>query len=90
MAKAFETARGPLAWRIVTALEAADEAGGDKRGKQSAALLVVHEKGGYGGYNDRMIDFRVDGHAAPIVELARILALRMKRPEASDSGKKGN
>src|SRR5262245_57875905 len=82
MAKAFEEPKGPLAWRIMAALEAADKAGGDKRGKQSAALLVVREKAGYAGYNDRMIDFRVDDHAAPIPELARILALRLRKPAA--------
>jgi uncharacterized Ntn-hydrolase superfamily protein len=80
MAKAFEESSGPLAWRLLTALEAAEKAGGDKRGKQSAAILVVREKGGYSGFNDRMIDFRVDDHEAPIQELARILALRSKRP----------
>jgi uncharacterized Ntn-hydrolase superfamily protein len=81
MAKAFEEAKGPLAWRIIAALEAADKAGGDKRGKQSAAILVVRERSGYGGFNDRMIDFRVDDHENPIQELARILALRMRRAE---------
>jgi uncharacterized Ntn-hydrolase superfamily protein len=80
MAKAFEEAKGPLAWRILTALEAAEKAGGDKRGKQSAALLVVRERGGYGGFNDRAVDFRVDDHPEPVQELARILALRGRRP----------
>ncbi len=80
MAKAFEESSGPLAWRLISALEAAEKAGGDKRGKQSAAILVVREKGGYSGFNDRMIDFRVDDHETPVQELARILALRLKRP----------
>jgi uncharacterized Ntn-hydrolase superfamily protein len=80
MAKAFEESSGPLAWRLIAALEAAEKAGGDKRGKQSAAILVVREKGGYSGFNDRMIDFRVDDHDTPVQELARILALRLKRP----------
>jgi uncharacterized Ntn-hydrolase superfamily protein len=82
MAKAYEDAKGPLAWRIIAALEAAEKAGGDKRGKQSAAILVVREGKGYAGFNDRMIDFRVDDHANPIDELGRILALRMKRPKS--------
>jgi uncharacterized Ntn-hydrolase superfamily protein len=82
MAKAYEDAKGPLAWRIIAALEAAEKAGGDKRGKQSAAILVVREGKGYAGFNDRMIDFRVDDHANPIDELGRILGLRMKRPKA--------
>jgi uncharacterized Ntn-hydrolase superfamily protein len=81
MAKAFEEAKGPLAWRIMAAMEAGDQAGGDRRGKQSAAILVVRDRGGYGGFNDRAIDFRVDDHADPIPELARILALRGGRPK---------
>ena len=79
MAKAFEESKGPLAWRLMAALDAGDKAGGDKRGKQSAALYVVRAKGGYGGLNDRLIDYRVDDHKDPVPELARILALRVKR-----------
>lgn len=81
MAEAFEKSKGPLAWRIMAALEAAEKAGGDKRGKQAAAILIVREKGGYGRYNDRYLDFRVDDHKAPVQELARILALRLRRPK---------
>jgi uncharacterized Ntn-hydrolase superfamily protein len=81
MAKAFEAAKGPLAWRLMAALEAGEKAGGDRRGKQSAAILVVREKGGPGGFNDRAIDFRVDDHEKPVQELARILSLRLRRPE---------
>lgn len=80
MAAAFEKAKGPLAWRMMAAMEAGEKAGGDKRGKQSAAILVVKAKGGYGGFNDRAIDFRVDDHENPLVELGRILALRLKKP----------
>lgn len=80
MATAFEEAKGPLAWRLLTALAAAEKAGGDKRGKQSAAVLVVREKGGPNGYGDRAIDLRVDDHDRPVQELARILALRLRRP----------
>jgi uncharacterized Ntn-hydrolase superfamily protein len=83
MAKAFEEAKGPLAWRMMAALEAADKAGGDKRGKQSAAILVVRDKNGPNGIGDRMIDLRVDDHKDPIPELARILSLRLKRPKAA-------
>ncbi len=61
-----------LAGRLLAALEAGQEAGGDPRGKQSAALLVVREGGGYGGNNDRLVDLRVDDHPEPIRELARI------------------
>lgn len=80
MASAFEESSGPLAWRILAALTAADKAGGDRRGKQSAAILIVHDGKGYFGFDDRMIDLRVDDHKEPISELARILALRIPRP----------
>jgi uncharacterized Ntn-hydrolase superfamily protein len=80
MAKAFEDSKGPLAWRLMAALEAGESAGGDKRGKQSAAILVVREGAGPLGKSDRAIDFRVDDHEKPIPELARILKLRLRRP----------
>ncbi len=88
MANAFEKARGPLAWRILAALQAADKAGGDKRGKQSAALLVVRAKGGYDRTDDRYIDLRVDDHQEPVQELSRILAKRLPRPKDKGSRRK--
>lgn len=76
MAESFESGEGQeLADRLVAALRAAQAAGGDSRGQQSAALLVAQERGGYGGLNDRFIDLRVDDHPAPIEELARLLGL---------------
>lgn len=75
MARTFEESEGELSDRLVAALAAGQEAGGDSRGRQSAALLVVREKGGYGGFNDRWIDLRVDDHPTPILELKRLLAL---------------
>jgi uncharacterized Ntn-hydrolase superfamily protein len=72
MAKAYEETGGDLAARLLSALDAGQAAGGDSRGKQSAALLVVREGGGYGGDNDRALDLRVDDHADPIMELIRI------------------
>ena len=72
MAGAYEQTRGDLATRLLSALEAGQAAGGDSRGKQSAALLVVREGGGYGGDNDRVVDLRVDDHPDPIRELVRI------------------
>ncbi|HCI79413.1 MAG TPA: fimbrial assembly protein FimA [Ktedonobacter sp.] len=75
MARTFETTAGPLCDRLLAALAAGQAAGGDSRGQQSAALLVVKENGGYGGFNDRFIDLRVDDHPTPIAELQRILQL---------------
>src|SRR5438876_2965094 len=75
MGRTFEETAGPLCDRLVAALAAGQEAGGDSRGQQSAALLVVREKGGYEGFNDRFIDIRVDDHTQPIDELQRILQL---------------
>lgn len=76
MANTFERSEGTLAERLLAALNAGQEAGGDRRGKQSAALLVVKEMGGYGGFNDRFIDLRVDDHPEPIKELIRINKLQ--------------
>jgi uncharacterized Ntn-hydrolase superfamily protein len=75
MAKTFEDTSRDLAGRLLAALDAGQAAGGDSRGKQSAALLVVREGGGYGGDNDRVVDLRVDYHPEPIRELIRIRAL---------------
>ncbi|MEU6135804.1 DUF1028 domain-containing protein [Nocardioides sp. NPDC047086] len=65
----------PLQHRLLAALAAGDEAGGDSRGRQSAALLVVREEAGYGGNDDIAADLRVDDHTAPITELKRLLDL---------------
>jgi uncharacterized Ntn-hydrolase superfamily protein len=64
-----------LARRLLAGLTAGDDAGGDRRGRQSAALLVVTPEGGYGGGSDVLVDLRVDDHVAPIAELARLLDL---------------
>ncbi|GAA1961650.1 DUF1028 domain-containing protein [Nocardioides panacihumi] len=65
----------PLARRLLAALAAGDQAGGDSRGRQSAAVLVVREDAGYDGGDDIAVDLRVDDHAAPIPELLRLLDL---------------
>lgn len=65
----------PLARRLLAALRAGDEAGGDRRGRQSAAVLVVKEEGGYGGFDDVAVDLRIDDHADPVTELERLLAI---------------
>ncbi|ANH39107.1 hypothetical protein I601_2691 [Nocardioides dokdonensis FR1436] len=65
----------PLGARLLAALAAGDDAGGDRRGRQSAALLVVRDEAGYGGLDDIEVDLRVDDHPTPVVELARLLDL---------------
>ncbi len=76
IATAFEAAPGDFATRLVYALAAGQAAGGDARGRQSAALLVVREKGGYLGLTDRYIDLHVEDHPTPIRELARLLRIK--------------
>lgn len=71
MAKAYEDTRGDLIDKLLQTLMAGQAAGGDRRGQQSAALLIVREKGGYEGWTDRYVDLRVDEHPTPIEELKR-------------------
>jgi uncharacterized Ntn-hydrolase superfamily protein len=73
MEKTFLETEGTLADRLYAALLAGNEQGGDARGKQSAAMLVVKENAGYGGYTDRAIDIRVDDSSEPFKELGRLL-----------------
>jgi len=75
LAETFERSRGNLADRLMAALKAGQAGGGDKRGMQSAALLVVRKNGGYLGANDRFIDIRVYDAPNPIAELERLLGL---------------
>ena len=88
MAKAFETTKGELVDKLLAALLAGDEAGGDRRGKQSAAIIVVREKGGYGGFTDRYVDLRVDDHDEPVRELIRLFKIweltLLEREDPSD------
>lgn len=72
MAEAYENTEGDLIDKLFAGLIAGQEAGGDRRGMQSAAVLVVREKGGYEGGNDRYVDVRVDEHPSPIEELVRV------------------
>jgi uncharacterized Ntn-hydrolase superfamily protein len=79
MVQSFNSTAGrPLAERLLLALEAGEGEGGDSRGKQSAALVVVRQGGGYGGFNDRYVDLRVDDAADPITELARLYRLHAR------------
>ncbi len=73
MAKAFQEAKGPLAERMMAALEAAQAVGGDIRGKQSAAMIVVRGTPTGNSWEDRLVDLRVDDHTEPLKELARLL-----------------
>ena len=83
----FEAGGAPFPELLLKALKAADVAGGDRRGRESAALLVVREGSGYGGGSDRWIELRVDDHPAPVDELGRLLELNhlyLDRPAAED------
>lgn len=90
MAESFtqrSTTQEELGERLVAALAAGQEAGGDRRGRQSAALYVARAGGSYGGVLDRYIDLRVDDHPDPIVELSRLLRLHrfyLTRPADED------
>jgi uncharacterized Ntn-hydrolase superfamily protein len=72
IAETFERAQGTLAERLLDCLDAAQAAGGDRRGQQSAALLVVEQDGGYAGLSNEVVDLRVDEHERPLEELRRI------------------
>ena len=76
MAKAFGEAKGDLAERMLAALDAAQASGGDIRGKQSAALIVVNAKSTGRAWQDKAFDVRVDDHANPLAELRRLVALQ--------------
>jgi uncharacterized Ntn-hydrolase superfamily protein len=85
---AFERDERPFPERLLAGLLAGDRAGGDRRGRQSAALLVVREEGGYGGFNDRYVDLRVDDDADPVSRLIELLALQrlhFERPRPEDA-----
>ncbi len=75
MASTFENCRDSFPEKLIRCLHAAQRAGGDRRGMQSAAILVVKNRGGYAGFNDRYVDLRVDDHVSPIEELERVFHL---------------
>ena len=75
MVDAFAQSTGPLARRLVLSLDAGQNAGGDRRGRQAAGLKVVKAGAGYGGFNDILVDLRVDDHPQPIRELGRLMDL---------------
>ena len=87
IADTFEAGGQPFPELLVACLAAAEGAGGDRRGRESAALYIVRADGGYGGGNDRLIDLRVDDHDDPVPELARVLGMHrlyLDRPAESD------
>ena len=75
ISETFERARGTLTERLLDCLDAAQAAGGDRRGQQSAALLVVEQDGGYAGLSNEVVDLRVDEHERPLEELRRIYVM---------------
>lgn len=75
MASGYEAAEGPLPERLVAALEAAERAGGDLRGKQSAAILVVKAQASGKPWQDRVVELRIEDHPDPVAELRRLLVL---------------
>jgi uncharacterized Ntn-hydrolase superfamily protein len=83
MRSAFRETRGELAERLVAALEAGQKAGGDARGRQSAAIVVARKGGGYAGLNDRYLDLRVDDHEDPIRELRRLVEMQLGKDPVS-------
>jgi uncharacterized Ntn-hydrolase superfamily protein len=84
LATTFEqNARLPLVQRLLECLVTAQAAGGDRRGQQSASVLVVQRDGGYAGLSDVLVDLRVDDHERPIQELCRIYALHQRLFDAS-------
>jgi len=75
LAETFESSSGPLVTRLLDSLDAAQAAGGDRRGQQSAALLVVEKDGGYAGLSDVVVELRVEDHERPLEELRRLYGL---------------
>jgi uncharacterized Ntn-hydrolase superfamily protein len=87
MAETFKASDQPFPEKLHAALLAADRAGGDRRGRQSAAILIVKPQGGYAGYNDQWIDYRVDDHDDPVPKLGELLKLHrlyFEKSEAND------
>src|SRR6266511_1599925 len=94
MEETFLKTQGNLPTQLHTALLAGDRAGGDKRGRQSAAIYVAKTKAGYGGFNDRWIDYREDDHEDPVVKLGELIQLHQlyfgKSPASERIALKGN
>ena len=87
MSKSFEESTGPLAERLIKALFAAQEAGGDIRGKQSACLLVVKGRSSGKVWEDRLIDLRVEDSSEPLKKLDRLLKVHRAYDHMNDIGR---
>ena len=85
IAEAFQRSTGPLAERMLAALDAGQSAGGDARGSQAAALVVAKSLAGAAGFGDRVIDLRVDDHRTPLIELRRLLNMFRSRQLVADA-----
>jgi uncharacterized Ntn-hydrolase superfamily protein len=81
MVRAFDATEGHLSLRLIAALEAGQAAGGDRRGMQSAAMLIVQEDGGVWLNNDVVLRLQVDDHDEPITELRRLVEIAAERRE---------
>jgi len=75
MAETYENYEGSFLWKMYQTLLAGDQAGGDRRGRQSAAIYIEKPSGGYSGHNDRWVDYRVDDHIDPVGRIAELLRL---------------
>lgn len=81
MVNAYHTSSGPLPYRLLQALEAGQQVGGDARGRQSAAIIIEQEGAGRGGFESRKLDLRVEDHESPIAELQRIYQIVMEQEQ---------
>ena len=84
MARSFRRSKGSLAERLMLALESAEQAGGDLRGRQSAAILVVKVNGSSVPWHDRVVDLRVEDHPQPLVEMRRLLRIQQAYVHANN------
>jgi uncharacterized Ntn-hydrolase superfamily protein len=87
MVTSFESSSGPLAERLLAALDSAQAAGGDARGMQSGAIVIVRPLAGSGGFSDRVIDVRVDDHKTPLAELRRLLNMVRSGQQITDANR---
>jgi len=90
MVRSFEASSGPLADRLLDALDAAQAAGGDARGMQSGGVMIVKPLAGSAGFSDRVLDIRVDDHRTPLAELRRLLNMVRSGQLVADANQKAD